>query len=194
MALIAYPTLNAPYNSFTRLDLEPWNPNQEEQENPYTGDVAVYARSPGRWRGVATIGEMNDREQAGLVEAWVAGLRGAANWSNIPLDRPTLAEDVSLSITAVDTATGVLTVAEDLTALAVTIGLYCRIGTRVLIIEGIPSQHEVVVWPFVPALSVGAALLPATTIQVRRPANRGVALPREVDIFGPWVIDFVEKI
>ena len=91
MPQISFPTLTSPYDErYTNFDVAPFNPDQESQTSPYTGAVSIFNRSPGRWRGNLVIGQMDDEEQAGLVEGFIASLKGLENWAQLPFGRATV--------------------------------------------------------------------------------------------------------
>ena len=189
MALIQFPTLEAPFDErYTNADLEPWHPGQEGQQNPYTGDQSVFSRSPGRWRGVVRIAAVNDEAEAGLIEAWFAALRGAENWTNLPLARPPIPSAISVS--SINLSASSISTPN---ATGIRAGMYCLIGTRLLIVEAVVGNN-LTIWPYVPALVAGVTLRPAETVLARRPAGRGVTMLREQDIYGPWTFEWQEKV
>lgn len=173
------------------MSIEPWNPGQEVKRNRNTAEVSVFDRTPGLWRGVHTIGETNDESDANDIEAWFISLDGVRNWTNLPLFRATIPND--LTITAVNPSLQRATVQGSMTG--VRHGFFCSVGGRLLGIRAIVGGNTLVLWPYLPQIiKVGATISPAPTILARRREGVGVEFPLQQDIYGPWTFTWEEKV
>ena len=192
MALVQFPTLSTQFERrITSFSIDPWNPGQEVKRNRVTGAVSVFDRFPGLWRGVHRIGETNDEGDAQDIESWILSLDGARNWTNLPLLRSTIPND--LTITAVDVSLQRATVRGSLTG--VRQGFFCSVGGRLMGIRAITGGNTLTLWPYVPSLlPVGATIAPAMTILARRREGTGISFPAQPQIYGPWTFEWEEKV
>ena len=190
MPQVSFPTLTSPYDErYTNFDVAPFNPDQESQTSPYTGAVSIFNRSPGRWRGNLAIGQMDDEEQAGLVEGFIASLKGLENWARLPFGRATLSTGITIS--GITPASDTVEIAA---ASVVRAGQYARVGSRVVIVRGRPNDTSLVLWPYIPAITVGTILQPATHILARITNTHQLTMPRDSDFYGPWALQWIENI
>ena len=65
-------------------------PGQVVHESPFTGAVQVLNRSAGLWSGTMRFGIPDSEGAANDTEALLAALQGRANWTRLPLLRPTI--------------------------------------------------------------------------------------------------------
>ena len=190
--LVQFPTLSTQFKQrITNFSIDPWSPGQEVKQSGVTGVVSVFDRFPGLWRGVHRIGETNDERDAQDIESWFLSLDGARNWTNLPLLRSTIPNN--LTITAVDASLQRVTVQGSMTG--VRRGFFCSVGGRLMGIRAITGGNALTLWPYVPQdLIVGATIEPAPTILARRRQGAGISFPATPDIYGPWDFTWEEKV
>ena len=186
---IDFPILESPADErYTNFDITPFNPDQESQASPYTGSVSVFDRAPGRWRGVVAIGQMDNEEQAGLVEAFLTSLKGIENWARLPFGRATIPD--SIAINSIDITDDSVTIAADS---VIRTGHFALVGDRVVIVRGRPADDKLILWPYIPSILPGVTLEPATHILARITNGDQFTMPRDLDFFGPWSLQWVEN-
>ena len=86
-------------------------PNQIVLTSPWTANRSVINRGYPSWVGNFTLGR-TDIDSIGLVvESFLSAFEGQGNWASVPVDRPTVPEGISTTITSklLDNDTGNLT-------------------------------------------------------------------------------------
>ena len=190
MAEVSFPSGAA----ITAMHVEPWLPGQIALASPFTGTVQVLDRGYASWRGAADIAVVDEDGDAKAVEAFLASLEGQANFTLLPLNRPTVGASDSATVSAiVNAADG--TISHQLSdALTVAAGDWLANGTRVYAVRTVAAVgQELTLDPQVP-LEIGSAIGEALTIRAMRQAVRARPMRRTPDFWGPWRLDWQEAV
>lgn len=157
----------------TDLTLSASVPGQIRHEIPSTGAVRIFNQGAGRWTGTITFGRV-DSEDVGLrTEAFIAGLNGSQNTTDIPLDR----------IKSYRTPPTTLRNAQ--------IGRYYNVGDRLIVVHS-RVGNQTLIFPEIP-INEEQALTSPTRLRIRL-AGAEPTLPHQPDNHGPWVLQFTEAL
>ena len=166
MALIQWPK----EARITELALTAFRPGQINHTIPSTGAIRTFNRSKGRWGGTITLGQMDDREQGQLIEAFISSLNGSQNTTRIPLTR---IKRIGTSATPIAFKNAVA-------------GQYYNYQGR-LILVGYGGQ----VFPEL-VIDSEAIVSPATFLIIRQAPDTNTLMRHTPHILGPWAIAFRE--
>ncbi len=180
MAEVAFPS----EIELTAMTIEPWFPGQVALRSPFTGFVQVLNRGYPSWRGVADISPAAAADVGKVIEAFLASLKGQENWTDLPLNRPTIASGTTSTVASiVNNTDGTVshTLAADVGAVA---GDWLTSGTRVFTVRAV-SGLTLTLDPQL-ALAVGDTISAATTIRARARAPDVGPTRRTPNQWGPW--------
>ena len=131
---------------------------------------------------------------AHAIEAFFAALGGQANWTALPLHRPTVAVGAWSAVTAVVNATDGTIRHTLLAALPTAVGHWLAVGDRRYTVRALNADKtEIALDPQMP-LPAGIAITRATTIRARAQAAKGHPTRRTPDFWGPWQFDWQEHL
>ena len=157
----------------TDLTLNASVPGQIIHEIPSTGAVRIFNQGAGRWEGTIVFGRVDNMDVGLRIEAFIAGLNGSQNTTDIPLDR----------IKNLRTAGTTLGRAQ--------IGRYYNAGNRLIVVSG-RVGGKTIIFPELP-LSESAALTSPSRIHIRL-TGAAPSMPHQPDNHGPWALSFTEAL
>ena len=157
----------------TDLTLVPAVPGQIVHEIPSTGAARVFNAGVGRWEGSIQFGRVEDPDVGLRTEAFISGLNGSSNTTDIPLRL----------IKNLQTADSTLKEAQ--------IGRYYNYGNRLILIHG-RVGGKTLIFPEID-INEDSALTSPTRLRIRLSGSQS-ALPHQPMNFGPWALSFFESI
>ena len=202
MPFIAYPNdVPGSVPGIETMTLEMWRPGEAAHET-LTGGYKSVQRGRERFAGeIAWPVTSNDAEGQAL-EAWLEAMDDPANYSDVPLGRPTFAYTAGTNSSTVVGAPAGSGAILDREHPGFRRGCYVR-HTRLrqiltmstyAVLPGNADNVSVRFSPFA-ELENGDLITPATTIRIRKRSDAGaVQSPRVLEEWGPWTLPFVEDI
>ena len=183
---IAYPGKDVA--RITEIPLLPATPGQIRHRIEITGAIKILNRSPGIWEGSVTFGSRSSQAAASKMEAFLAALNGAENWTEIPIDH--IKPSNSAGGGVVQAVNGSLQYTMSNPGRFDTVGNYWNAAGRLLIQTAVAPNVEF--WPKI-RFPVTTAIAPATYIRCRN-AGDSPLLGHTPHWSGPWTWQFVEHI
>lgn len=183
MASVAFPSVAR----VDMLTLAQWWPGRVVHEAKQTGDQVIVDRGGPRWRGAATISELNTGAGARAVDAFLAQMSQRENTTELPLGSRASA---FAATTASSVSGATVTLAALPTGLAA--NTYVRSGNRLFLVTSLAvNTRQATLWPS-GLLAAGAAIERAATVRVR------LNMPEDSvsvgGFVGPWNLKFDEAV
>lgn len=167
---------NLPWYSGIRIvniTLVPSVPGQIVHEIPTSGSQRVFNTGFGRWEGTIQFGRVDNADVGMRTEAFIAGLNGSQNTTEIPLDR---IKNIGTSSTQLRNAA---------------IGRYYNYKNRLIVIHG-RASNKTLFWPEI-NINENEGLTSPKTLRIKLTGNQA-SMPHSPDNWGPWVLSFVEAL
>ena len=183
-----------------RIPLSVIHPGQLVQRSIFTGSRQVLNRSYGIFAGTVEIevkhSSLEASREAGRIESFLNALKGAENFTRIPVHRPTISGP-SGAVTAIinnpdGTISFTLAVAPT-AAQGFRAGAVVRVGTRMFMLRELGAGGTVTLDPQMP-LPIGTVLQPTAIVRAHRPDNRIQAGVYTPSLRGPWTLEWEEDI
>lgn len=172
----------------TAYDVSQVITGQVQHEAIYSGRTLVVDSGAGRWAVLMRLGATATESEARAVEAWLAALSGAKNWSSVPFRRGAIGGSTTVS----SVASGTVTVASAAALSSIEVGRYLAIDSRIHIITAYAgSGNTISIWPDSVA-DAGDAVAAASNIRARL-AGVPPASAYTAHGYGPWVVQLVER-
>ena len=155
------------------LTLIPAVPGQIRHEIPSTGAVRVFNTGAGRWEGTISFGRVDNADVGLRTEAFIAGLNGSQNVTEIPLG----------NIKRFRTPNATLGTAQ--------IGRYYNYNDRLIVIHGRENSNTLF-FPEIP-IKENEDLTSANRLRIRLTGQQA-NMPSSPNNWGPWVLSFTEAL
>ncbi len=151
-----------------QVTISAWRPSQVGLQN-LASSVFVINRAYATWRGNVTFAKIDPYEDslAAAMEAFFASLDGQANWFDLPLYRPTIADDATATVSSVVNATDG-TISHNISAdLSAAVGDWLAVGNRRYVVRKTTANGtQLTLDPQIP-LEVGETIEDAANVRAR---------------------------
>ena len=173
-------------------NIVPFFPHQIALPSRYTGAEQVLNTGYPTWRGTLNVAEVGngDESLALEIETFFASLEGIANWANIPTNRPSIPNNLTVSTVSSIGGYLVHTVAGDVAEIA--IGQCCESSNKLFRVRAITGSN-ITFDPQRP-ITAGDTISTTTTVLVKALQKDFRPLRRIPDWWGPWSFEWKELI